>query len=301
MVYIYELSKENLKLAKTEVLTLTKARNSKLKKNLLFTSAYKYPERLAYTKAVYKFLGTNINKIKWQKYYKDSFCVRVQGANERELAEKIWNKLKNPIVNLKNPKTQFNLLSKKYFGLLIYKNQDDYEKRKTKNRPESHPSSLHPKLAKAMINLTGAIKSSIILDPFCGSGGLLIEAGLMGMKIEGSDLDRNMVNRAKINLKHYKIKAKVEQKDALTITRKYKYVVTDLPYGKSTKVTNIKSLVKEFLDNIKANVIVLGLPDFIKLPKNKYKVESYFKHYLHKSLSKKIYLLKWNTSPHQTS
>src|SRR3989338_11260432 len=241
MVYIYELSKENLKLAKTEVLTLTKAKKSKLKKNLLFTSAYHYPERLAYTKAVYKFLGTNINKIKWQKYYKDSFCVRVQGANERELAEKIWNKLKNPIVNLKNPKTQFNLLSKKYFGLLIYKNQDDYEKRKTKNRPESHPSSLHPKLAKAMINLTGAIKSSIILDPFCGSGGLLIEAGLMGMKIEGSDLDRNMVNRAKINLKHYKIKSGSPNTITFALilsrnsfTKDFMFVTFVLfPYGKS--------------------------------------------------------------------
>lgn len=292
MVYIYELSKENLKLAKAEVLALTKSHGSVMKKNLLFTKEYKYPERLAYTKAVYKYLGYNINTIKWQKHYKGSFYIRAKGKDEKKLAGIIWNKLKRPKVDLKNAKSQFYLLNKKYFGLLIHKNKDNYESRKTKNRPESHPSSLHPKLAKAMVNLTGARKGSTILDPFCGSGGILIEVGLMKLKLIGSDLDRIMVNRAKINLKHFKIKAKITQKDALEIKKKYKYIVTDLPYGKSTKVNNAKELVKQFLNQIKADTIILGLPNFIKLPKSKYKKQQHFKIYLHKSLSKDIYVLK---------
>lgn len=292
MVYIYELSKENIKLAKAEVLALTKAHGSVIKKNLLFTSEYKYPERLAYTRAVYKYLGYNINTIKWNKFYKGSFCVRAKDMDEKEIGGKIWCKLKNPKVDLINPKTQFSLLNKKYFGLLIHKNKENFELRKTKNRPESHPSSLHPKLARAMINLTSAKKGSVIFDPFCGSGGILIEAGSMKLKAKGSDIDKIMVNRAKINLNHFKIKAKIEQKDALTLTKKYKYIVTDLPYGKNTKAINLNLLVKQFLGNIKADIIILGLPNFIKLPSTKYKVKQHFKYYLHKSLSKNIYVLK---------
>ncbi len=299
MKYIYELSKENLKLAKAEVLAVLQLDSNKsqqktysLQSNLLFTSRFTAPDRLAYTKALYKFLGTDINKIQWNKHYKTNFRVRAKGMNEKAIADKIWPKLKNPKVNLKNPKTKIVVLNKKYYCLELYKNKENYEQRKSQNRPEPHPSSLHPKLARAMVNLGGAKKGSVILDPFCGSGGILIEASLIGMKPVGFDIDKIQIKRAKINLKHYKVKAKLEQKDALTIKKKYKYIVTDLPYGRSTKVKDVNKLLKDFLNNIKAETIVIGLPNFIKLPKSKYKIKQHFTQYLHKSLSKYIFVLK---------
>ena len=82
--------------------------------------------------------------------------------------------------------------------------KENFEQRKAQNRPEHHPSSLHPKLARALINLTQTTSS--ILDPMCGSGGILIEAGLMKLKPIGYDIDQIQINRSRINLSHFKIK-----------------------------------------------------------------------------------------------
>jgi len=53
-----------------------------------------------------------------------------------------------------------------------------FGKRKPHMRPGFHPSSLNPKLARAFVNLTG-IRKGTIVDMFCGTGGILIEAGLI--------------------------------------------------------------------------------------------------------------------------
>mgnify|MGYP002171746373 CR=1 FL=1 len=38
------------------------------------------------------------------------------------------------------------------------------------------------------------------MDPFCGTGGILIEAGLIGCKVAGSDVNWKMKNGSAINL-----------------------------------------------------------------------------------------------------
>ncbi len=55
---------------------------------------------------------------------------------------------------------------------------------------DSKSGMLPPKLARMMINLTGADPhTATILDPFCGSGTVLMEAALMGFtRIIGSDI-----------------------------------------------------------------------------------------------------------------
>lgn len=66
---------------------------------------------------------------------------------------------------------------------------------------DSRSGMLPPKLARMMINLTGVDPiSSTILDPFCGSGTVLMEATLMGFKkIIGSDVSEKAVADSKIN------------------------------------------------------------------------------------------------------
>jgi tRNA (guanine10-N2)-dimethyltransferase len=39
-----------------------------------------------------------------------------------------------------------------------------------------------------------------VLDPFCGTGGILMEAGLMGMRVVGGDLEEKMIDGTKSNL-----------------------------------------------------------------------------------------------------
>ena len=48
-------------------------------------------------------------------------------------------------------------------------------------------------------------KNETLLDPFCGTGGILIEAGILGINIIGSDIDKKLVYGCKENLNFYNI------------------------------------------------------------------------------------------------
>lgn len=58
---------------------------------------------------------------------------------------------------------------------------------------------LPPKLAQIMVNLAGLEKGRI-LDPFCGTGVILQEAGLLGYSVYGTDLAEKMVRFSRDNL-----------------------------------------------------------------------------------------------------
>lgn len=59
---------------------------------------------------------------------------------------------------------------------------------------------LPPKLAQIIINLARPGTDGTILDPFCGTGVILQEAGLMGFTAHGSDLDERMVRYSRDNI-----------------------------------------------------------------------------------------------------
>lgn len=72
-------------------------------------------------------------------------------------------------------------------------------------KPRSDPKSgmLPPKLARMMVNL--AISNSgerkpLVVDPFCGSGNLLMEALSMGCDVIGSDISEKAVADTKANI-----------------------------------------------------------------------------------------------------
>ncbi|MBS3125240.1 hypothetical protein J4211_03230 [Candidatus Woesearchaeota archaeon] len=95
------------------------------------------------------------------------------------------------VVDLENPGTQIQFFFTKshiYCGKLLWEQYERFEERRAHLRAAHSPVSLHPKLARAMVNLTG-VKTGILLDPFCGTGGILIEAGLMGFPVVGCDID----------------------------------------------------------------------------------------------------------------
>jgi tRNA (guanine10-N2)-dimethyltransferase len=311
MRQLFTLSKENLEFSKEEVLRLYHADKYKLTENLLVIDSDKdYSSYLAYTNEVYELLfdckhsdlEKTIKSFDWNRIYKKSFSVRIvnnKTFDERKIAGIIYHKIKNPKVDLENAKTRIVFLNTKkkvLCGLLKSEIDKSFLKRKAHLRPELHPTSLNPKLARAAINLTGKAKGTL-LDPFCGSGGILIEAGLMGFEVTGFDIDRIMVKRSKINLEYYEIKKyDIKLFDATKVKKKYDCIVTDLPYGRNSKLSGeIKALYKSFLKaahNSTDSAVIL-FPDFIEYKKllGKWKEVSSFDYYLHKSLSKKIVIL----------
>ncbi|HLC64528.1 MAG TPA: DNA methyltransferase [Candidatus Nanoarchaeia archaeon] len=310
MKLLFVLSKDNVKIAKAEVLALINTKKCDLDGNFLALEGN--PEavknRLAYTHKYHDLLFTSNKKdfakkfssFPWQKVYKKNFCLRIHNPrySDKEMAGYIWDAVKNPKVDLENPETMIECFfsgNRAFCGRLIEKTEKHFDERKTQNRPSPHPTSLHPKLARAMVNLSGAERGEEIFDPMCGSGGILIEAGLIGLKARGTDIDKEMVERAKANLDFFGIKKySVREKDALKIGKE-KYVVTDLPYGKNTKKVDVLKLYNSFLGVLKRNLrkrAVIGFPDFVDykklIKKNRLKILNEFDYYLHQGLSKKI-------------
>ncbi len=66
---------------------------------------------------------------------------------------------------------------------------------------DNRSGMLPPKLARILINLTGATNDQTLLDPFCGSGTVVNEAMSLGFKnILGSDLSEKAIDDTKKNI-----------------------------------------------------------------------------------------------------
>ncbi len=86
-------------------------------------------------------------------------------------------------------------------------NIDDWTNR-DRNKPyaDAKKGMLPPKLARMMVNIgLGAVSKEkpILLDPFCGSGTVLIEALASCSKVYGSDLDLDSVKGTRENLEWF--------------------------------------------------------------------------------------------------
>ncbi len=320
MKYVFVLSKENIRLARAEVQSLFRSRGI-LYGNLLLVTAQqkeieKYAKRLAYTKSVHRLLfrcqRNNLNKyfasFDWNSIYTQNFSLRIPdfSQSEKKLSGHIWNSLQKPKVNLKNPQTAIFVFYHHDFAFCCVQLQDleqDFQSRKAHKRPYNHPTSLDPKLARCMINLIG-IRSGTVVDAFCGSGGILLEAGLMGLQIKGFDIDPLMLQKARTNLSHYGLKHFVlEKADATQLQKPVDYFVSDLPYGLNTKQTDLDTLYHSFISRLRPFLrkrAVLIFPRFRKknfnysriLKKKGFTVVHSFEQYIHKSLSKKIFVIE---------
>src|SRR5207245_3225106 len=62
------------------------------------------------------------------------------------------------------------------------------------------PISLHPKFARALVNLARVPMAGTVLDPFCGTGGVLLEAMQLGLRGVGLDRGEGMVLRTRTSL-----------------------------------------------------------------------------------------------------
>lgn len=133
---------------------------------------------------------------------------------------------------------EFNVYS--YFlGLTVaVSNPLEYEFRD--KRPVMDEKKLtSPRLAKILINLSGAKEGDLLLDPFCGIGSVMQEALLMNINAIGIDNDEQAVNATITNLKwfeknfRFNAKWRVYHQDSRLLSRSLKErpdVVATEPY-----------------------------------------------------------------------
>jgi len=181
---------------------------------------------------------------------KGSLAVRYKNRSEsiesKPLVQTVANVYtRKRLVDLSNPDQVIFLLitPKKIFvsDQIAQVNRSSFEQRKAQFRPFFSPISLHPKIARSLVNISQVNEKSTVLDPFCGTGGILLEAGLMNIKVIGSDISEDMVSGTKKNLSEYHIDP-IEMihcdigEIPAVLSTPVDAVVTDFPYGKSTSL-----------------------------------------------------------------
>ncbi|MCU0852229.1 MAG: hypothetical protein MUC90_03090 [Thermoplasmata archaeon] len=143
-------------------------------------------------------------------------------------------------VDLRAPKTDIRVVfsQKAHLSRLMASvDRPAFERRKNRYLPFTYPASLHPKFARAMVNLTMARPGQRILDPFCGTGAIVAETSLCGFRALGTDFSERMIEGAERNLAHISAGAALTLCDVGAIKEKVgrvEGIATDPPYGRST-------------------------------------------------------------------
>jgi len=168
---------------------------------------------------------------------------------------------------------------------------NDFKKRDyEKAARDARVGMLPPKLALMMVNLgCGDVQSpdTAVYDPFCGTGTVLVEAGLLGHGALGSDLDPRMVAAAETNLHQLQLKGTVWQQDAARslagkswhvettaiVTEGYLGpVFSKLPDAKTRDhiFRELAQLYKNFFGWARARRVVLTLPAYLESGQPRY-------------------------------
>lgn len=122
-------------------------------------------------------------------------------------------------------------------------------------RPAANPKSgmLPPKVAQMMLNIAQVKPNDILLDPFCGSGTIVQEALLLGVKdVHGSDSDPRAVKDSQENirwlLKEYssiQATAEITKRDATETNVKPSVIVTEPFLGRPLRGSETQSFIVE--------------------------------------------------------
>jgi tRNA (guanine10-N2)-dimethyltransferase len=250
----------------------------------------------------------------------ETFAVRVRQVGEktgaptsiyleRKLGELILEKTEKARVNLEQPqKTFFGTITGDSFtfGLRLAEiPATPFMQRRPRKRPFFHPSAMPPKLARCMVNLAKPKSGELLIDPFCGTGSFLIEAGLIGCRVVGSDAKRYVVRGCRRNLKFLNVKYEgLAAADAKRLPfTKADCVVTDPPYGRSASTMGYTTgqIIQEFLAGAVGNVkkgqrMCLAAPKTVNIRETAENLglkctESHLV-YVHRSLTREIVVLE---------
>jgi tRNA (guanine10-N2)-dimethyltransferase len=169
------------------------------------------------------------------------------------------------------------------------------------DRPFFQPGSMDPIDARAIANLAGARPGVSVLDPMCGTGGLLIEAGLVGAEAVGLDAQDKMVRGTRTNLAAFLDPGfTVARADATCLPLAddaVDAVVFDAPYGRQSKIAagDLASLVGGALTEARRvadrGVLVADRPRETLVSDAGWTLTDRFERPVHRSLTRHVHVL----------
>ena len=270
--------------------------------------------RVALTKEVGELLcsfdPSDLDGIKSIELPEGSFAVRAyrfEGAMKDVDSQRLTRSVGQILsarnqVNLKEPDIIVRLLMSDVCHLYVLKHVTEtgpLRARKVSERPFFSPISLHPKYARALINLTGVKRGGTVLDPFCGTGGIVIEAASMGMKALASDFDPEMVDGTLENIDYFGLEIAgyevCDVKDIPSLFSDVDAVACDPPYGRSTKtggeaIDAIYAKAAEAIPKVLAPGGMIGMVLPHPFEDSHLRLESCYTQYVHGTLNRYYHL-----------
>jgi tRNA (guanine10-N2)-dimethyltransferase len=320
MNLLVELSGENPTLPFAELDCIGKVIDRRLQVAVVDAPDPEKAHRLAMTQVVSEYLGEcEPTAPAFQKLLKelaiethDSFAGRAKkvhggalarnSGSQREFEKLIGTMISGP-VSLDNPDTEYRAVLSEdrcYFGKVLFSiNRGAYDVRNPGKRDFFHPGVMMPRMARTLINITCTQAGDRVLDPFCGTGGILIEAEMLGMRTVGCDFDPMMVHGSLQNVPE----ADLVLADATHLpvgNLSMDAVVTDFPYGQSVcirKTDTMANLYADALDEIhrvlkvRHRAVIVTHKDISDIVAHHMTILQQHEQRVHKSLTRRVLVL----------
>ncbi len=325
MKYIFYLTGDHPEVAKAEVYYLLKSfhpvkiLDSDEQTTVIETDrdAEKLFHRLALTHEVSEFYAScNIDELEdvfsKMPVPQQTVCVRVKKIGprkinspelERKLGAILWRRGAKISVSKPERIIKVYISSKAYIGFLLHSTDTkQFLLRRPDKKPFFRPGVILPRFARALINMTGVNEKEILLDPMCGTGTVLIEAGLMGIEFAGVEAFSNIAKGCAVNMKYFNLPINVICGDARKLPFKDETIhaiVTDFPYLQSSR--SYGELIELYVDSIREfhrvlkrgrRAVIISNMDVDDIISERFVIEKKFMHRVHRSLTRRIFLCK---------
>jgi tRNA (guanine10-N2)-dimethyltransferase len=142
--------------------------------------------------------------------------------------------LKNPVIDLRAVISGEKIVLGR---VLASPDRSSFEARRPHLKPFFYPGVLMPRMARALVNLSLIREGEWLLDPFAGTGGILMEACLVGIIGVGVEVQMKLIRGARANLEG--LDCSLVCGDAKRLPLKDSSVgaaVLDIPYGRSALI-----------------------------------------------------------------
>jgi tRNA (guanine10-N2)-dimethyltransferase len=194
----------------------------------------------------------------------------------------------------------------------------EWRSRRPRARKFFLPSAIYPKLSRALVNLSRVKEGEIFADPFCGTGSLLIESSLMGIRTIGIDIKKWIARGALFNLNGFSLShesiIRADSSSSLPLSE-IDGISTDVPYGRasSTKRMKTEKIIENFLgaasdcmksSNLRKKFLVVMHPSTVNIKEilanqksgNSFQLQEEHLIYVHRNLTRAISVLEKNES-----
>jgi tRNA (guanine10-N2)-dimethyltransferase len=207
------------------------------------------------------------------------------------------------VVSLGHPDVEFRAIfsaDRCYIGRVLFRiDRGGFDQRRPGSRAFFHPGVMMPRIARALVNISLVREGDILLDPFCGTGGIVLEAEMIGIHGIGVDINRNMVQGSRKNVPvgdfiHADGTALPFCDSCIDA------VVSDFPYGQSVSIgaESLDHLYENALYEIRRillpgrRAVVVTHRNITRLAGTLFMIEGSYSQRVHRSLTRNILVLR---------